>query len=441
MMVLDITTFLGHLHPVIVHLPIGFLMLAVLFEILSWFRKYKGLRPAVSLILLLGFLSAAVASVFGFLLSLSGDYDPQTLTNHKISGIALTVISGLLFLLTTKPFKKIVSAHRRIFSAACLILLLVVTYTGHLGGSLTHGGDYLSLNIIGDHMAKKPISIEEARLFEDVVQPILNKKCAQCHREGKMKGELSVQTFDGLMKGGKSKSVVVGGSLAKSELYNRISLDPSNEKHMPADGKTPLTPEETSIIKWWIEKGMATKNVKIGALKDAGELKPQVARFLGLGEGAKGDELAVNPERKINPDIPVNFNSGLIDTLRNLGLNVRVMQHKPVMLDITLPAGSGEKLSRIKPSLKGVAKNVIWLNLSGNGLTENELDFLLLMTNLEKLRLEKNPLTDQITQKLEGLNHLEALNLNETRITGVTLEKLKQLPALKKVYSWHTLAK
>ena len=128
MRILDITTFAGHLHPVIVHLPIGILMLAVLFEILSWFRKYQELRPAVSLILLLGFLSAAMASVFGYLLSLSGDYDLQTLANHKIGGIALTVISGFLFLLTTKPFQKIITSQRRIFSAFCLFLFLVLFF-------------------------------------------------------------------------------------------------------------------------------------------------------------------------------------------------------------------------------------------------------------------------------------------------------------------------
>lgn len=441
MMLQDITVFLGHLHPVIVHLPIGFLSLGVIFEFLSWFKKYHELKPAVSITLLLGFASATFASVFGYLLSLGGSYDPHTLMNHKVGGIALAVISGLLFLLTTPPFQKIFSARRRIFSALCLILFLLVTYTGHLGGSLTHGGDYLSLNLITETGAKKSLNIEEALLFEDVVQPILNNKCAQCHREGKMKGGLSVQTFDGLIKGGKSKSAVVGGNLEKSELYKRITLDPSNEKHMPADGKTPLTPNETLIIKWWIEKGMAGKGEKIGAIKGAEEIRPQVSQSLGLGEVVKRDEIPVNAKGTLNSDIPLNFNLSLLDTLKKQGLNVRLMMHKPVMLDITWPAGSGSIVNGLRSALKVVAKNVIWLNLSNNGLTENELDFLPEMTNLEKLRLDKNPVTDQITRRLEGLNHLEALNLNETKISGAALEKLKQLPNLKRVYSWHTFAK
>ena len=256
-----------------------------------------------------------------------------------------------------------------------------------------------------------------------------------------MKGELSVQTFNDLMKGGKSRSVVVGGNLAKSELYNRITLDPSNEKHMPADGKTPLTQEEIRIIKWWIEKGNAAKGEKISGLKDMEEIKPLIAKAVGLKEVVKLDIMSVNSETKINSDIPSDFNVALIDSLRSHGLNVRVMLHKPVMLDITLPAETKIILNGIKSQLKAVAKNVIWLNLSNNGLTENDIDFLPLMTNLEKLRLDKNPVTDKITNQLEGLSHLEALNLNGTKITAACLRKLKQMPNLKRVYSWHTFVK
>ena len=440
-MLLNITTFTGHLHPLIVHLPIGFLLLAILFELVSYFNRFKELKVAVPFTLFLGFVTATLASVFGYLLSLGGDYDPQILSDHKIAGIALAVVSGLLFLLTTPPFKKTVEANRRLFSAAYVILFFLVNYTGHLGGSLTHGSDYLSLDLISEKAPPPPLKVEEALLFEDVVQPLLNKRCAQCHRDGKLKGELSVQSFVALMKGGKSGLAVVGGSLEKSELYKRITLDPSNEKHMPADGKTPLTPGETSLIKWWIEKGLAMKGIKMGDLKDADEIKPFAAQFLELGESSINTEVITKSENKINPDIPSVFNSGLIDSLRNEGLNVRIMLHQPVMLDITIPAGSGNKMNRIIGNLKTIAKNVIWLNLSNNGLTDTDVDFLPLMTNLEKLRLEKNPLTDQITKALLGLNHLEALNLNETKITRAGLEKLKQMPNLKRVYSWKPVNK
>ena len=273
-------------------------------------------------------------------------------------------------------------------------------------------------------------------LFEDVVQPMLIQRCGQCHREGKMKGQLSVQTLETLLKGGKSRPAVVAGILNKSELYNRITLDPSNEKYMPADGKTPLTKAEVEIIQWWIEKGMATKGKKIAELKNTQPIQIKVAAFLGLA-GASNENGITQENRQINPAIPTVFNTVLIDSLRNKGVNVRVMLHQPVMLDITLPSGSGVTINSIKANLRAIAKNVIWLNLSNNRLTENELDFLPLMTNLEKLRLEKNPLTDKILPQLIGLHHLESLNLNETNVTNSAIERLKQMPGLKRVYQWN----
>jgi hypothetical protein len=94
---------------------------------------------------------------------------------------------------------------------------------------------------------------------------------------------------------------------------------------------------------------------------------------------------------EVNPDIPTTVDQNQLDSLRSKGMQVRIMSHNPVMLDIALPAGADQPLSATKTNLKAVAKNVIWLNLLHNNCTDVTLYFLPLMTNLEKLRLEKNP--------------------------------------------------
>ena len=436
MILLDITTLIGHLHPVVVHLPIGFLALAILFELLSYFKKFEQLKIAIPITIFVGFITAVLSCIFGYLLSLGGEYELSQINNHKIAGITLAVASGLLFISTTDFVKKIFSIPRLIFSSLCVVVLLIMIYTGHQGGSLTHGSDYLSIKLINEPIRKKPSSVAEALLFEDIVQPILIQRCGQCHREGKMKGQFSVQTLETLLKGGKTRAAVVAGSLNKSELFNRITLDPSNEKYMPADGKTPLTKAEIEIIQWWIEKGMATKGKKIAELKVSPEIQSKIAAVLGIGNSTAVSETAITENSKINPEIPAISNNALIDSLRNKGVNVRLMLHQPVMLDITIPTGMSASINSIKPILQSIAKNVIWLNLSNNGLTDNDLDFLAGMTNLEKLRLEKNPITDKILTQLSGLKHLEAVNLNETNVSEAGIEKLKQVPGIKRVYQW-----
>ncbi len=438
MILLDITTFLGRLHPMVVHLPIGFLLLAVVFKLLSYAPKFRYLNTAVSITLLFGFIAATAACLSGYLLSLSGEYEYMQLNRHKLTGIAVAVLSGLLFLITTKKLSNRLVIPEKILSVVFVALLFLMTYTGHQGGNLTHGSDYLSMTVLQGGERKKPATVEEATLFEDVVQPMLIQRCGQCHASGKLKGQLSVQSLTTLLKGGKSGAAVVTGNLQKSELYQRITMDHSNEKFMPADGKIPLTKLEVAIIKWWIEKGNATAGVKMASLKNAEEIKPNVAGWLGLENGGV---IAENNDREVNPDIPKSVDPNQLDSLRSKGMQVRIMSHNPVMLDLTLPAGATQSLSGMKSHLKALAKNVVWLNLSHNNCTDGSLDFLPLMTNLEKLRLEKNPLTDGIVHQLTGLQHLEALNLNETNITAAGLEKLKSLPALKRIYSWQNVEK
>ena len=437
-MLLDISAFVGHLHPLVIHLPIGFLLLAMLFEIASYVKKYQHLKSAVAFILFFGFVSAGIACVCGYMLSLTGDYDYQRLSNHKIAGIAVAIVSGLLFLMTTNQFIKKFSVNRKVFSILMVGLFALTSYSGHQGGTLTHGSDYLSFNVLKQQDLDKPTSVEDALLFEQVVQPILAKRCSQCHREGKLKGKLSVQSLTDLLKGGKSGPAIVGGKLDSSELYKRISYDPTHEKFMPADGKTPLTKAETDIIIWWIDKGMAMEGKKISEWKGAEEIKPQVSMFLGLSEALDYAAMFSHAGKEINSAIPNDFNMALADSLRTMGVNVRVMLHHPAMLDVTVPAGSAIKIESIEKYLKAIAENVIWLNLSGNGWSEDDLDFLTHMPNIEKLRLDKNPIGDGISKHLVGLHHLEMVNLNETKITSACLEKLKAMPNLKKVYSWKT---
>lgn len=423
----------------IIHLPIGFLLLAIIFDAVSYHKNYAYLSRAVPFSLLIGFASAAVACVLGFMLSLNGDYDHQTLSNHKLSGISLTLIAGLLYAMTTALFKKrVISLSRRVFSGLCVATLLLLSYAGHQGANLTHGNNYITLETLLHEERDKPATVDEAMIFEDVVHPVLEKRCMQCHQASKKKGRLSMESLAALLKGGKSGPSVVPGNLNESEMFRRITLDPAHEDFMPTDGKTPLTKAETEMLIWWIETGMAVKEKRISELKDHQQIKPLVASYLGLGE-PRGMGVKLVTGQKLNAEIPDTLDLRSVENLRKKGLVVRVMLKRPVMLDVTLPPRSGRKMREIVNDLKPVARNIIWLNLSDNGLTEDDLQILGQMSNLEKLRLEKNPISDGLSSHLKDLKYLEALNLNETKISPAGLDKLQENPALQRIYTWKTL--
>jgi len=441
MISLNISTFSGHLHPLIVHLPIGFILLAAVFNILSYSKKYGNLKSAVPVALLMGFVSAVLACVFGYLLSTSGDYDQNVLRHHEFSGITLAIISGILYFIATDHSGKMAFIPGKLFSVILVGLVVLMSYSGHQGASLTHGNDYLTMQTLTRTVRDRPTSVDSAMIFEDVVQPILQNKCSQCHRDGKLKGNLSVESLQTLYKGGKSGPAVAPGKLNESELYKRITLDPDNKDFMPKDGKTPLTKSEVKIIKWWIENGNAIDGKRVVELKNINVIKPELATYLGIGGFAPPmpDEHAFT--QVINPDIPIVTDTSLIGQLRKKGLMVRVMLRKPLMLDITLPAGPGIKAAEFKNDVMPLSKNIIWLNISGNNFTDSDLSFLKLFTNVEKLRLEKNPLTDQVSNNLIALKHLEAVNLNETKITNAAVINLKKNPAIKRIYTWGTGAR
>lgn len=430
MILLDLFTFLGHLHPVVVHLPLGFLLLAFIFHLLAGRKKLNHLQQAVPFILLAGFISAILACIFGYILSLSGDYDRQLLRHHKWSGIWLTVFSGILCVATFGNFFKM---SRSIFTICFAILIGLITYSGHNGGSLTHGREYLTLKTLTHQKRKKPANLDEAYIFEDVIQPMLQAKCAQCHAGGKLKGKLSVESLADLLKGGKSGAAVVAGNSLESELYKRITLPASDEKFMPSDGKPPLKKNEIEIIRWWIEKANATEVQKFVSIKNNDSIAAKVSAYLGLTmDEAEDEEMLL---QHINPAIPESLDTNAVNNLRKKGWMLRWMLQKPAMLDVTRPLTGQSTIKEAVPDLEKLAKNIIWLNLSENNLSDSDLSFLSSLINLEKLRIEKNPVTDAVCDQLKSLPHLEAVNLNETKITVKGIETLRTNAAIRRVYT------
>ena len=61
----DFILFLGHFHPIVLHLPIGFLLLAFMMEIASSFKRFQHLKKSVGFSLLVGAISSFFCSTFG----------------------------------------------------------------------------------------------------------------------------------------------------------------------------------------------------------------------------------------------------------------------------------------------------------------------------------------------------------------------------------------
>ncbi|MEQ1854407.1 MAG: c-type cytochrome domain-containing protein, partial [Chthoniobacteraceae bacterium] len=91
--------------------------------------------------------------------------------------------------------------------------------------------------------AAEPPTAAETAFFEKHIRPVLVEKCYDCHsvKAEKIKGGLTLDTRDGLRRGGDSGQVVIPGDAEKSALITAIRYQNSDLAMPPkkAGGKLP----------------------------------------------------------------------------------------------------------------------------------------------------------------------------------------------------------
>jgi uncharacterized membrane protein/mono/diheme cytochrome c family protein len=259
--------FLGRLHPLMVHFPIGLLCVALILELIDWKRKSEKLREATNILTWIGAVSAVLAVTFGLMLASQEESAGNNLEIHKYAGIATMVLS--LAALFSLRFNR-----RTPYRSLLITTVLGVSFAGHYGAMITHGDDYLSSTLpFGNEKAPEvapsdgvtfslasmgaPGAALSGKQVEDLnleVRTILAHNCYSCHGEAKSKGELRLDKKEFVMKGGEDGPVIIAGDPAKSELIRRITLPVGHKEAMPTKGKR-LTENEIAVLKFWIEKG------------------------------------------------------------------------------------------------------------------------------------------------------------------------------------------
>lgn len=95
----------------------------------------------------------------------------------------------------------------------------------------------------GPDISKLPPASEKKNVtFAKDILPIFQQaSCVRCHGDQRPKGELTLKTLDGVLKGGKDGQVVIPGKSAESPLVIAVAqLDP--ETAMPPKRKGPGGP-------------------------------------------------------------------------------------------------------------------------------------------------------------------------------------------------------
>ena len=108
---------------------------------------------------------------------------------------------------------------------------------------------------IAGQAAAKPL--EEQFVYDDIIAPMLERTCTNCHDEDKQKGKLRMDSHAALMAGGQEGPAIEPGSAEKSNIIVRIRLPEDDDEHMPPEGKPDLTDEEIRRVGMVVGRGCA----------------------------------------------------------------------------------------------------------------------------------------------------------------------------------------
>jgi uncharacterized membrane protein/flagellar biosynthesis/type III secretory pathway chaperone len=423
--------FLGHFHPVLVHLPIGFLLIGLLLQWLSHKKKYASIKPAIAIIFLWGTITAIVTSITGYLLSISDDYDKYLVNWHMWIAISVVIISAVLY---TKEVNPKVKVNKKILS---IVLLFLIMFTGHLGGSLTHGSDYLTKpfsalfnnDSVSDLTIKPLANVQEALVYNDVVQPIFQTKCYSCHNANKQKGGLRMDDISLLMKGGKNGEVINLVDTDSSEIMRRLLLPVDNEDHMPPKEKPQPSESEVALLHWWIRNNADFKK-KVKELDQPANIKP-ILLALQKPADVKKEQLDV-------PSVVVEkADEKVIEQLKQRGANVLPVARNSNYLAVNFINDTVIDRQDLQ-LLEQLKKQVISLKADNKKIAADAAPILSTLSNLRRLNLANTNITDKTLEHIQSLDKLQYLNLVGTAVSSQGIMRLKKIKALKSLYLYQT---
>lgn len=142
----DLKRLIGRLHPVLVHFPIAFLLLAAGSEWCAALFKKQQARIVAIVTLWIGSISSILAAISGWTLASGKRFtgeDAELLLNHRWLGVS--VVATAVITLGVFYFFKTHKWRDAIYLILLTILAVLVVLTGHYGGSLIYGAEYLSL--------------------------------------------------------------------------------------------------------------------------------------------------------------------------------------------------------------------------------------------------------------------------------------------------------
>ena len=426
--------FIGRFHPLAVHFPIALILLVPILEFAGLNDRFSYLRLSAGFVLGLATLGATVAAILGWCLARSGGYSGALLTQHMWGGISLAAVCWMCWILRSRSGER---GWGLIYGTALAAGIGLVSWTGYRGGQLSLGEDHLT-----EHMpsglrralgvpngATSAASAGANTFYGARIEPIFEVRCVTCHGPSKHKANLRLDTYRGVMRGGKNGPVIRAGNVQGSDLFRRVTLPPGHDDFMPKEGKRPLSADQVKLIELWIGAG-ASDALPVDAIKGApaGSASPSTVAEVTFEEI---DQAAVTKLRtKFAPAVAQlqKRYPNILDyesrSSANLILNASILG----------PKFGDSDLAALVP----LAEQITVADFSRTAITDRSATAMSAMKRLRILRLMHTRITDTTVQTLGTLDQLESLNVFDTPVTPAALLTIARLPRLAHCYAGQT---
>jgi uncharacterized membrane protein len=409
---------MGRMHPLLLHFPITLLLLYIFWTLFVDRKNNTNefVKNIGNWLLLIAAFTAAFTALMGLFLSKEDGYEPEALEWHKWSGVIIAITTSLWY-----AYREKIKSLNWLNTSIAIMSLVVIVFTGHQGAEISHGQNFLLAPVMPEKQQEK-VLFDNAVVYTNMVQPILQSKCYSCHNTKKAKGQLVMETEELLLKGGKNGKLWDSTAADYGLLLNRLHLPLDAKKHMPPTGKPQLTEQETQILYSWI-KGGANFKTKVVDLAATDTLRLIANTIFNTIETDDYDFTAADDTK--------------VKKLNTNYRNVAPLAKASPALGAEFFSASFYLPEQLK-ELLAVKEQIVSLSLNKMPLKDEELKIISQFRNLRKLNLSFTNITGTTLSELSKLQELRQLSLSGTAIKKEDILKLSSLKKLSHLFIWNT---
>ena len=446
-------TFVGTLHPAVLHFPIALGIVAAIVELWGAVRRDQGPSSFALTAVWFAAIIAVVTATSGWF---NAEFLNQSLSLnlflHRWIGITAAVllmtlaISGSI--IRARPKTSLSGAWRMVLLATAGAL----AFTGHLGGSMVYGDGYITdalwsaidqteksqresaANAAKDQLGiaqtpQAPAAVSGTAVaapavlgadgkapvdFVKQIVPILTANCYECHGNGKHKGGVHLDDWKWMTTERKGEWAVKPGDPAASLLVMNIELPASDDSAMPPTGNR-VSPADIALIREWIVQGASAGN--------------------GISPGAVSDNRWSLPERSLTPEELARIQAQT-PVMAQFGVTVQPLaqgsSNYEANASLAAPPIGDAQVEKIVP----LAEFLVVLNLANSAISDLVGPIIVQFKSLRVIRLDHSQAGDQVAARLAGMPKLESINFVATKLTDSGLASLTKLKSLQRLYIW-----